>query len=83
MCRKAEGASYNEVEFADLPSKRVNEDPPFTHVGLDFAGPLYVLDELSKTREPVKVYIVYLRLDLSCTFRTNSLVMCRSVFVGI
>ena len=23
-----------------LPSERVSEDPPFIHVGLDFAGPL-------------------------------------------
>ena len=51
MCRRAEGAPYNEVEFADLPSERVSEDPPFTHVRLHFAGPLYVLDELSKTKE--------------------------------
>ena len=58
VCRKAEGAPYNEVEFADLPSERVSEDPPFTHVGIDFAGPLYVLDELSKTKETVKVYIL-------------------------
>ena len=58
VCRKAEGAPYNEVEFADLPSERASEDPPFTHVGLDFAGPLYVLDELSKTKETVKVYIL-------------------------
>ena len=58
MCCKAEGAPYNEVEFVDLPSERVSEDPSFTQVGLDFAGPPYVLDELSKTKETVKVYIL-------------------------
>jgi hypothetical protein len=33
----------------------VSEEPPFTHVGLDFAGPLYVVDELSKGNETLKV----------------------------
>ena len=32
----------------DLPTVRISEDPPFTHVGLDFAGPLYVKDQLTE-----------------------------------
>ena len=60
VCRKFEGVPYNSVPFADLPSERVSEEPPFTHVGLDFAGPLYVVDELSKGNETLKVYILLL-----------------------
>ena len=40
---------------SDLPTVRVSEDPPFTHVGLDFAGPLYVKDQLTESQS--KSYI--------------------------
>jgi hypothetical protein len=45
VCRKAEGLPYNYGQAPDLPSCRVSEDPPFTNVGLYFAGPLYVQDK--------------------------------------
>ena len=43
----------------DLPSNRVSEDPPFTHIGLDFAGLLYVERKTSedKSDESQKVYV--------------------------
>ena len=42
VCRRYETTPCKPTHFADLPDNRVSEDPPFTHVGLDFAGPLYV-----------------------------------------
>jgi len=39
-----EGLPYSAQPPADLPVFRVSNDPPFSHVGLDFAGPLYVKD---------------------------------------
>ena len=42
ICRKFSGSPYPSVNSPDLPAIRVLEDPPFTHTGLDFAGPLYV-----------------------------------------
>ena len=44
MEAKSEGPPYPVQVSADLPTCRVSDDPPFTHVGLDFAGPLYVKD---------------------------------------
>ena len=44
ICRRMEGPSYPAQAPADLPAYRVSDDQPFTHVGLDFAGPLYVKD---------------------------------------
>ncbi|PFX11353.1 hypothetical protein AWC38_SpisGene24962, partial [Stylophora pistillata] len=41
-CRKYEGMPYSSLPSNDLPDKRVSEDPPFTHVGLDFVGPLFI-----------------------------------------
>ena len=63
VCKKFEGPPYLSPVSPDLPACRVSADPPFTHVGLDFAGPLYVKSKRS-AREAVednmqnsKVYI--------------------------
>ena len=41
VCNKLEGVSYSSVSPPDLPSERTSEDPPFSHTGIDFAGPLF------------------------------------------
>ena len=58
-CRKHEGTPYGPLPPADLPSNRVSEDPPFTHIGLDFSGPLYVEIKNSEDeiKESQKVYV--------------------------
>ena len=59
ICRKFEGTPYSSPPQADLPSDRVSEDPLFTHVGLDFAGPLFIETKNSEGAEnkSKKVYI--------------------------
>ena len=42
LCKKLEGLAYSSVFSKDLPSFRVDNSPPFCHVGIDFAGPLYI-----------------------------------------
>ena len=49
-----EGKSYKSSPVPDLPEECVNEQPPFSSVGIDFAGPLYVHD---KEGQESKVYI--------------------------
>ena len=41
LCRKHDGKPYHKPPSAPLPKFRVSEAPPFTHVGVEFAGPLY------------------------------------------
>jgi len=53
VCRKLECQPYASCPPADLPSERVSEDLPFSHTGLDFAGPLYI----NSNAQPEKVYI--------------------------
>ena len=62
VCRKQEGTPYSPLPPDDLPSNRVSEDPSFTHIGLDFAGPLYVETKTSedKSDESQKVYVCLL-----------------------
>ena len=42
MCRKYGGKPYSPPLPPPLPQFRLEEAPPFTHTGVDFAGPLYV-----------------------------------------
>ena len=42
ICKKLEGIPFTTKYSPDLPQFRVDEGSPFTHVGIDFAGPLYV-----------------------------------------
>ena len=45
VCRRHEGKPYSAPRPPPLPIFRVEEAPPFTFTGVDFAGPLYVRNE--------------------------------------
>ena len=67
---------YKSQATPDLPSERVSEDPPFTHVGLDFAGPLNVVNEQANGSS--KVYVCL----LTCaSTRAIHLELCKSLDV--
>ena len=44
-CRKVEGKHLSLPQQPDLPKEHVSDDPPFTHTGVDFAGPLYTSEK--------------------------------------
>ena len=58
VCRRFDAAPCKPPPFADLPSTRVSDDPPFTHVGIDFAGPFYVKENANN--DCTKVYVCLL-----------------------
>ena len=49
VCCRYDAVPCKPSKFAALPSNRVSDDPPFSHIGLDFAGPLHVKDQLAGT----------------------------------
>ena len=57
VCRKHEAKPFHSPPTAALPEYRVTQAAPFSNVGTDFAGPLYVKE---KRGELKKVYIVCL-----------------------
>ena len=58
VCKKIEGVPYKTVFCPDLPKFRVDEDSPFTHVGIDFAGPLIVQKDVrTHDNSNVKCYV--------------------------
>ena len=50
VCRKQEGTPYSPLPPDDLPSNRVSEDPPFTHIGLDLPDRCMSKRRLQKTK---------------------------------
>ena len=58
VCKKIEGLPYKTVFCPNLPHFRVDQDPPFTHVGIDFAGPLIVKGESHvQNKGEIKCYV--------------------------
>ena len=55
VCKKIEGLPFKTVYNPELPQIRVGEAPPFSHVGIDFAGPLMVTSK--EKGEVMKTYI--------------------------
>ena len=41
-CKRLEGLPFSTTFCPDLPKIRVDDQPPFTYTGLDFADPLKV-----------------------------------------
>ena len=56
-CRRLEGLPYSSYNVPDLPSVCVSEDPPFTHTGVDFAGPLFVCGNSTTESDNNKCYV--------------------------
>ena len=58
VCKKFEGLPFKQGPFPDLPQLRVDDSPPFTYTGLDFAGPLYVHESSGDSCKATKVYVL-------------------------
>ena len=56
VCKKLKAMPFRTKYSPDLPTFRVDEGPPFNHIGIDFAGPLLVKCG-SLEKENMKAYI--------------------------
>ena len=89
MCKRMEGPPYGLQPSPDLPEFRVSDSPPFTHTGLDFAGPLYVR-ELRNSDVSSKVYICLftcastraIHLELTRSLNVDTFLLAFRRFVG-
>ena len=54
ICRKMEGRPFQPPPTSAIPDFRVTEAAPFSNVGIDFAGPLYVKENKGN---PSKAYV--------------------------
>ena len=54
VCKKLEETPFTQPPVSSLPEFRVRPSPPFSKLGMDFTGPLYVKTRGKQMR---KVYI--------------------------
>ena len=86
-CKRFEGLPYASVNPPDLPLEHVSEDPPFSHTGIDFAGPLYIHND---NEDKSKVYICLftcastraVHLELIFSLNVTSFLLAFRRFVG-
>ena len=86
-CMKAQGKPFKSPPVAELPDFRVRQSTPFSKVGIDFAGPLFVK---TKTGEMVKSYLALftccvtraLHLDLVADLTATTFLRCLRRFAA-
>ena len=57
ICRRIEAQAYRAPPPPPLPPFRIQEEPPFTYTGIDFAGPLYIKTTTTHPNASNKVWI--------------------------
>ena len=55
-CTKLKGKHFSWPQQSDLPKECAADDPPYTHTGIDFAGPLYTSGK-GANEEDTKAYV--------------------------
>ena len=56
-CRRLEGPPYGNPEAPPLPEFRLSNELAFSMIGVDYAGPMYVKNIYSSSKDMHKVYI--------------------------
>ena len=85
ICKKLEGTAFTQPATASLPEFRVNLAPPFSRVGVDFAGPMFLKGRGKQLR---KIYVCLfsccvtraLHLDLVEDHSTPTFLRCLRKF---
>ena len=87
VCKRYEGTACPATKTAELTSLKIQEAPPFTKVGIDFAGPLYVKSSGTQMKE---VYIALfscavtraIHLDITEDLETGTFLRCFRKFIA-
>ena len=91
VCKKLEGLPYFSQPLPDLPTYRVSDDPPFSHTGLDFAGPVYYRESRNVSDHSkgciclftcASTYLCYTHLELTRGMSANQFLLVFRRFTG-
>ena len=73
VCRKLEAKPFHSPPTAAMPEYRVTQAAPFSNVGIDFAGPLYVKEKRGELKK------VYICLFVCCVTRALHLELAQDL----
>ena len=86
ICRRHGGGPYRAPKPPPLPSFRVDEAPPFTYTGVDFAGPLYLKGDLDVSKVWICLFTCCvtraIHLDLVQDLSAPSFIRCLKRFTA-
>ena len=77
ICRKMEGRPFHLPPTSAIPEFRVTEAPPFSNVGIDFAGPLYVKENKGNSSK------AYVCLFVCCVTRGLHLELVQNLTASV
>jgi len=86
ICRRVQGGPYKRPPMPDLPKSRVTSTAPFTYVGLDYLGPLYVKEKNGTSKVWVCLFtclaVIAIHLEVIRDMTAEQFLMCLRRFIG-
>jgi len=88
MCKKFEGAPFEDPPPPPLPEFRIKEDPAFTYTGVGFAGPLFARSGYSNGSSKVWICVFTCLVtrathpDIVCDLSTDIFLPCLKRFAA-
>ena len=86
VCKKLEGGPYKLPSMAPLPKSRVSESTPFTRVGIDYFGPLYIVENKDSQKIWVSLFTCLVtravHLELVNDMSADSFLLCFRRFIS-
>lgn len=87
ICKRVQGRVSNQI-MSDLPRERLScDEPPFSHVGVDYFGPFFVVRGRGKSRDK-RYGVIFscmssraVHIEISYSLDMDSLVNCLRRFV--
>ena len=90
VCKRLNGPCYGVPPQADLPDFRVQEQPAFSKVGVDFGGPIYIKEGVGENKVIKKSYFCIfsctasraIHLEVVTDLRTETFLNCLRRFTS-
>ena len=87
VCRKVEGGPYKLPNMAPLPQSRVTDSTPFSKVGVDYMGPLYIKENNVSTKIWICLFSCLVtravHLELVQDMSTRTFILCLRRFIAM
>ena len=86
VCRRFEGGPYKMPPLCSYPKARVTDSRPFSRVGLDYMGPLYIKTESCNSKVWICLFTCLvtraIHLELVCDMTTEEFLLCFKRFIS-